>query len=225
MNDHENLLYSSMSQGFALVRTGAYLRLKNSKCWGSDGAITTAMGICPAYTIHELLNIKFEETFELEISGNARLDLAMAVKKIVDRQLRLSPFPFRVWNSGRYVQCGPGSQMQIVINSCGSPTCLKRTSQGLKEEPANNLIIEPYLFMCDHFGVPIFDCDAVLAGKEIMRVRKTINGVQLFRMEDAACCSASLDVYSERMRCAVIGSSRFDLEILRKIAEAISKNI
>lgn len=235
MNSVEKL-YSTISDGFSMIRSGANrLITEHEKCWNVEGQLVDRENpgeisiLCPAYSIHELLNIKLPNQFDSPITGNSRNDITMAIHKIVSEMMKINKFPFRIWSFGSYVRCGIGNQHQIVIDESGRIRHLKLLPNGLlMNDPQNSSSyeIECFTGFFDKHHSLILDNDAVLIGNEL---HKTVfrNGwvvEKIINIDNGKHLEGITRNLSEiNLSCEVVGSSRFNLDFLIKIGKMIRK--
>jgi hypothetical protein len=227
-------IFSSISNGFALSRCGAINFLKNEKFWSYDGELipkeeTNSKPIlCNAYTIHELLDIKFLNNFESPITGNSRNDITMAVSKIISEIMKINKHPFRIWSFGNYIRCGFNCQHQILIDPSGKIRHFKMTNTGTLIEDgshSDNYEVEVFTGFFDRFNVPILENDMVVLNGELCKVCFCTEGWQLKRIittnsKHIEGISGLLMKFNKE--CVVLGSSRFETKFLLNLADLIN---
>ena len=80
-NKEKSMIFSNISNGFALSRSGATNFLRCEKFWSYDGELISKEEtnskpfLCGAYTIHELLNIKSLNDFERGVYSDFSFDV------------------------------------------------------------------------------------------------------------------------------------------------------
>lgn len=220
---NRSVLYTTVSNGFALIRSGASRFLKSSRSWSLEGWPVdnrSPNALCPAYTLQELSDAKMKHSVDVEVTGNSAADIASAVRKIVSESMKEFQFPFRVYRNGKYEECGYGSSLQILLDPSGHIRMFRRTIRGIEEvNECDGIVVEPFTGYFDQHGVPIIDNDAVLVEGSIMRVSRLEGSWMVSPMDGSENMSRMLAV--SRTSASVLGPSRYDFGILSGIAKLI----
>lgn len=227
---HDQKLYTSIEDYFALSRVKATLRLKHTKCWTVTGELVEPgdpAGLFPAYTIQDLSVQPFKSIVNVAITGNIEADIAHVVCAIVNHYMSKCKMFYRVWSFDKYIESSYGSAELITIPCNGNVMAMRKSPNSNSYIPIedqfkiNSLEIEIYTGYSDKNGVPIMDNDAVIYDGVIYRITKNLTrnyGWQLVRTDDNA---SSLKLGDVADFVVVIGSARTEFKMLMQLANTI----
>lgn len=224
MPRNESVLYTTISEGLALMRYGAVPLLRCSKCWDLDGWLVDAgagNALCNAYSVQDLLSMRTARKMEVEITGNARYDMAIVMSAVLSEMRRIRPMPFRIWEYDHYAAGSRGDRIQYVAAQSGEIRCFRPSGRTYEEtEPPRGMELERSTGYDDAHGVPVFQNDAASMDGGLFRVTWCNGGWQMLPMDGDE--SAGVDLASSRTRTSVVSSSRTDPAMLRRIASLMA---
>lgn len=216
----ESILYTTISDGLAIRRYGASPLLRCSKCWTLDGWLADhgdPNSLCGAYSLQDLLSARTDRKIEIEVTGNSRYDLTMAMSRLLSEMKSKNFMPFRVWMFDHYASGGGRSTIQFVCDQSGRLRTFRFDGRRYEEaEVPQGVEVERSTGYDDAHGVPVFHNDAASMDGGLFKVSLINGSWQLIPIDGDE--SAGVDLASSRSRLSVVSSSRTDWSMIRKIA-------